>query len=128
MDWAALATVIAFPTLRRRDMQPTTIDIGAKTMARRPTPDRKSVTAALDEFVAEVIAAEPGAAIPVAELYDLYAVTRRVRRMGWPAATQRALVARLTAAGCRRKQLDLRSEGMGRPIVYVMPGELEIAA
>lgn len=112
MQLETMATILGFPDGRRR-----------------PIVAMLSVTQALDEFVAEIIAAEPGATIPVAEIYDLYATTRRQRNKGWPAASQRALVARLASAGCRRKQLDLRSEGLGRPIVYVMPGDLpDVAA
>lgn len=102
---------------------------GVVLMTRRPAIDAKPATVALDEFLAELIAMEPGATIQIAEICDHYEATRvRRRSKGWPAVSQRAMALRLAAAGAVKGQIDLRAEGQGRPIVYTLPGEMAVLA
>lgn len=110
----------------RRDVEIEPPAVGNRPGRRRAMPSVEiHPDVALDQFLTEVIEMEPGATIPVSELYELYVSTRRVRGLGWPGVSQIALTNRLKAKGCRRTQLDCRAEGKGRPIAYVMPGQMQ---
>lgn len=153
IDWMALATVIGFPALasaRRTSMAtfaghdvqlpmpPATMpetgpaivaktdDAAASTIARLPRAPAIDPDEAVRRFLLELAEECPGETIPFAELHDLYGTARRTRRTsGWPAISAKSFALRLRALGCERVQVDMRDQGQGRPVCYVIPETME---
>lgn len=153
IDWMALATVIGFPALAsaRRTSMATfaghdvqlpmppvampetgpaivakTDDAAASTVARLPRAPAIDADEAVRRFILEMIDEEGGCTIPFADLHSCYAAARQSRRTsGWPAISSKAFALRLRALGCERVQVDMRDQGQGRPVCYVIPETME---
>lgn len=78
---------------------------------------------AIDAFIAEFSALEPGAEVAFSEIFSFYSAIARVR--GWPPASQIVLSRRLKKAGARRFQRRLSATE--KPIFYVLPKGAEMS-
>lgn len=154
IDWMALATVIGFPALasarrtsmatfsghdvqlpmppdKAKEIGPVIVaksdDVSVAEIARLlPRAPAIDADEAVRRFLIEMIDEEGGCTIPFADLHSCYAAARQSRRTsGWPAISSKAFALRLRALGCERVQVDMRDQGQGRPVCYVIPETME---
>lgn len=101
-------------------------DTGSDTIARLPRAPAIDADEAVRRFVIELVEECPGDTMPFSEIHDLYGRARRTRRTaGWPPISSKALAQRLRSLGCERVQIDMRDQGQGRPVCYVIPETME---
>lgn len=99
--------------------------------ARKPLPEtRKRLPAtdagtAIDVFCSDIEDQWAGDCMPLTEIMDQYARMRKQRHILGGVVTTKAMVSRLKARGWTRVQLDLRDQGLGRPVCYVVPERTE---
>lgn len=101
-------------------------DVSTDTIARLPRAPTIDADEAVRRFVLEMAEFVPGETIAFSELHDLYGTARRSRRTsGWPPVSSKAFAQRLRSLGCERVQIDMRDQGQGRPVCYVIPETME---
>lgn len=115
------APVVCVPTIVAK-----TADISVATIASLPRAPAIDADEAVRRFLIEVVQECSGETIPFSELLSTYGAARRARRTsGWPAISSKAFAQRLRSLGCERVQVDMREQGQGRPVCYVVPKTVE---
>lgn len=130
---AAVSAALAIDPAKTPEIRLETV-AGNDCQNRKPLPEtRKPLPAtdagtAIDAFAADIEDQWAGDCMPLTEIMDQYARMRKQRHILGSVVTTKAMVSRLKARGWSRVQVDMRDQGGGRPVCYVVPERDEMEA